>query len=151
MNDFKRMADGAPVHLLEHLNSVLSNSSDVEVLVGSDSQNRRDHTVYATTVVIRFRGNGAHVIYRREKAQKVTDLWTRLWGEVERSLAVARNLTTEGGIHVNRIDMDLNADERHGSSKLITAAVGYVRSYGYEARTKPDLLIASWAADVLCN
>ncbi len=40
-------------------------------------------------MVLRFHRNGAQVIYRRERAPKVNDLWTRLWGEVERSLAVA--------------------------------------------------------------
>lgn len=150
MNGFKRMNDGAPVHLLEHIRQALAEQPDLEVLVGSDSHNRRDHTVYTTTVVLRYRRNGAHVIYRREKASKAHDLWNRLWGEVERSIDVAKWLTTEGGVHVSRIDLDLNSDPRFGSHKLYTIAVGYVRSHGYEARTKPDLLIASWAANVLC-
>ena len=45
----------------------------------------------------------------------------------------------------------MNSDPRYGSHVLYNAAVGYVRSFGYEARTKPDLLVASWAANVLCN
>jgi predicted RNase H-related nuclease YkuK (DUF458 family) len=145
------MGDGRPVDLLAHLRRVLSEASGIELLVGSDSHNVGPHTVYATTVVVRYPRNGAHVVYRRERAPKVTDLWTRLWGEVERSLAVARLLREEGGLPVQRIDMDLNSDERFGSSRLHAAAVGYIRSHGYEPRTKPDPLIASWAANVLCN
>lgn len=150
MHGFKRMHDGSPVHLLDHVRSALDMAPDLEVLVGSDSHNRSDHTVYTTTVVLRYHRNGAQVIYRREKASKMNDLWARLWGEVERSLAVARMLTQEGGVRVSRIDLDLNSDPRHGSHRLHHTAVGYVRAHGYEARTKPDLLIASWAANVLC-
>ena len=151
MNDFKRMHDGSPVHLLDHVREAVSSNPGMEVLVGSDSHDRGDHTVYTTTVVLRYWRNGAHVIYKRERAARVNDLWSRLWGEVERSLAVARMLTQEGGVRVSRIDLDLNSDPRYGSHKLYSTAVGYVRSHGYEARTKPEMLIASWAANILCN
>jgi predicted RNase H-related nuclease YkuK (DUF458 family) len=151
LNGFRSMFDGRAVNVLDHVRHVLEHSRDVEVLVGSDSHNRAHHTVYSTAIVLRFRKNGAQVIYRREKAPKVTDLWTRLWGEVERSLAVASLLREQGRIPVQRIDMDLNSDARFGSHKLHTAAVGYIRSHGYEPHTKPDLLIASWAANILCN
>ena len=145
------MHDGHAVDLLSHVSGVLAANNDVEILVGSDSHNYARHTVYTTTVVLRFFRNGAQVIYRREKAPKVVDLWTRLWGEVERSLAVAQILRLDGHMSVRQIDLDLNSDARFGSHKLHTAAVGYVRSHGYEARTKPDLLIATWAANILCN
>lgn len=150
MKDFRVMDDGEPVHLIEHVRARLHAQPDVEVLVGSDSQNRSGHTIYTTTVVLRYRKNGAHVLYRREKRERIRDLWTRLWGEVELSLEVARTLM-EGGVNVSRIDMDLNSDPRFGSHKLHTTAVGYVRAQGYEARTKPELLIATWAANVLCQ
>ncbi|HMC96218.1 MAG TPA: ribonuclease H-like YkuK family protein [Flavobacteriales bacterium] len=148
---FKSMHDGRAVDLLAHVGGVLAAHRDVEVMVGSDSHNYANHTVYTTTVVMRFFRNGAQVVYRREKAPKVVDLWTRLWGEVERSLVVAQILRTQGSIDVCRIDMDLNSDARFGSHKLHTAAVGYVRSHGYEPHTKPDMLIATWAANLLCN
>ncbi len=75
----------------------------------------------------------------------------RLWGEVERSLSIADLLRDVEHIPVHHIDMDLNSDVRYGSNKLHTAAVGYIRSHGYEPHTKPEMLIASWAANVLCN
>lgn len=148
---FRSMYDGRAVDVLAHVRNVLSSTQDVEVLVGTDSHNRSNHTVYATAIVLRFKKNGAQVIYRREKAPKVNDLWTRLWGEVERSLAVATMLRDPGNIAVRRIDMDLNSDERYGSHKLHSAAMGYIRSHGYEPHTKPDMLIATWAANILCN
>jgi predicted RNase H-related nuclease YkuK (DUF458 family) len=150
MDDFQIMHEGTPVRLIEHVLERVNGQPDVEVLVGSDSQNRSGLTIYTTTVVLRYRQNGAHVLYRREKRERIRDLWTRLWGEVERSLDVARALM-EGGVNVSRIDMDLNSDPRFGSHRLHTTAVGYVRAQGYEARTKPDMLIATWAANVLCQ
>ena len=60
-------------------------------------------------------------------------------------------LRETGRIPVTRIDMDINSDDLYDSNKLHSAAVGYIRSHGYEPHTKPDLLIASWAANVLCN
>jgi predicted RNase H-related nuclease YkuK (DUF458 family) len=148
---FRSMADGRSVDALRVLQQVLADTPDVEVLVGTDSHNRGEHTVYSTAIVLRYFRNGAQVLYRSELAPKVTDLWSRLWGEVERSLAVATWLREEGRIPVQRIDMDLNSDVRFGSNKLHTAAVGYIRSHGYEPHTKPDLLIATWAANILCN
>lgn len=150
LNGFRSMYDGSSVDVIRHVRGVLECSRDVEVMVGTDSHNRAHHTVYSTAIVLRFKQNGAQVIYRRERAPKVSDLWTRLWGEVERSLGVARSLREEGLIPVQRIDMDLNSDARFGSNKLHTAAVGYVRSHGYEPHTKPDMLIATWAANLLC-
>jgi hypothetical protein len=91
------MDDGEAVHLIEHVRARLHAQPDIEVLVGSDSQNRCGHTIYTTTVVLRYRKNGAHVLYRREKRERIRDLWTRLWGEVERSLDVAHHLM-EGGV-----------------------------------------------------
>ncbi len=145
------MEDGRSVDLFAFVHAALEGRKDVEVMVGCDSHNRQLYTLYTTTVVLRYHRNGAQVLYRREKAPKVVDLWTRLWGEVERSLAVAQLLRESGRIPVRRIDMDLNSDNRFASNKLHTAAVGYIRSHGYEPHTKPDLLIASWAANVLCN
>lgn len=151
LEGFRIMGNGSAVDVLSHVRNVLDSAQDVEVLVGTDSHNRAYHTVYSTAIVLRFPKNGAHVIYRRERAPKVTDLWTRLWGEVERSLHVAGALRTAGAIPVQRIDMDLNSNARFGSHKLHTAAVGYVRACGYEPRTKPELLIATWAANILCQ
>ena len=67
----------------------------VEVHVGCDSQNHKRHTVYVTTVVFRFPNNGAHVIYRRERVPKILDMWTKLWGETERSVELANLILEE--------------------------------------------------------
>ena len=57
-----------------------------------------------TTVVFRFPASGAHVIYRKEKVPKILDMWTKLWGETERSVALANLLREETGVHAEQID-----------------------------------------------
>lgn len=89
------MGDGRTVSVLEHVRAQLDLYPDAEILVGSDSHNRGDRTVYTTAVVLRYRRNGAHVLYRRERHRRVQDMWTRLWGELEylrlgRVLAIKR-------------------------------------------------------------
>ncbi len=148
---FLIMHENTPVELLEHVRMALLEHPEIEVMVGTDSQNRSGYTIYTTAVVLRYKRNGAHVLYRRQKQARIRDMWTRLWGEVERSVDIAQLLRTQGGIPVRTIDMDLNSDPRFRSNRLHTTAVGYVRSQGYEARTKPELLIAGWAANVLCQ
>ena len=145
------MSNGSAVHLVEHVQQVVERSPDVQILIGSDSQNRNGSTTYATTVVFRYRNNGAHVLYKKEKTIKVNDLWTRLWAELERSIMVAEYLEEQAGIKIHQIDMDYNSDATFASNKVWSAAVGYLRSLGYRSGAKPDLLIASWAANVICN
>jgi len=78
-------------------------------------------------------------------------MWTRLWGELQRSIDVAGYLKFECGLPIEQIDLDLNSDPEFPSNKVFQAAVGYAQSMGYKAKTKPDLLMATWAANVLVN
>lgn len=123
----------------------------LDIHVGCDSQNYKRYTVYVTTVVFRYPDNGAHVIYRRERVPKITDLWTKLWGETERSVDLANLILEECHVRVKQIDLDFNSDPQHPSHKLISASAGYIASLGFKAQAKPDLLMAAWAANALCQ
>ena len=151
LDQFRVMSNGSVVQLVDHVQKVVEENPDVQILIGSDSQNRNGKTTYATTVVFRYKNNGAHVLYKKEKTIKVSDLWTRLWAELERSIIVADHLEGHAGVKVHQIDMDYNSDPAYASNRVWTAAVGYLRSMGYRSGAKPDLLIASWAANVICN
>ena len=124
---------------------------NLDVHVGCDSQNYKKYTVYVTTVVFRYPGNGAHVIYRKEKVPKICDLWTKLWGETERSVELALLLLNECKLKVKQIDLDYNSDPNYPSQKLISASSGYIASLGFQAKVKPELLMAVWAANALCH
>ncbi len=148
---FRTMDAHEPVNLLMHVQKLIRKNPEIKVYVGTDSQNFHKNTVYVSTVVLRYQNNGAHVLYQKEKMAKITDRWTRLWDEPNRSIDLAGYLRYEGGIDVSQIDLDFNSDPKFFSHKLLPAAVGYVQSMGYCAKSKPDLLMATWAANVLCN
>ena len=131
--------------------TAMTQESEVEVHVGCDSQNHKRHTVYVTTVVFRFPNNGAHVIYRRERVPKILDMWTKLWGETERSVELANLILEECNLRVHQSDLDFNSDSQYASHKLVSASSGYITSLGFNSKVKPDLLMAAWAANVLCQ
>ena len=108
--------------------TAMTSESDVQVHVGCDSQNHKRHTVYVTTVVFRFPNNGAHVIYRRERLPKILDMWTKLWGETERSVELANLILEECNLRVAQIDLDFNSDSKYASHKLVSASSGYILS-----------------------
>jgi predicted RNase H-related nuclease YkuK (DUF458 family) len=52
---------------------------------------------------------------------------------------------------VHQIDLDFNSDSKYASHKLVSASTGYITSLGFDSKVKPDLLMAAWAANVLCQ
>ena len=139
------------VQVFEYTLDYIAQNPEVEVHVGCDSQNYWNHTVYVTTLVFRYPGHGGHVIYKKEKVPVIRDLWTKLWGELERSLNLAIELDEKIGLRVHQIDLDFNSDPEYPSHKLLSAATGYAQSMGFNAKAKPELLMAAWAADALCH
>ncbi|NNC82585.1 MAG: hypothetical protein HKN79_03335 [Flavobacteriales bacterium] len=151
IEDFRVMTTGTPVDISSYLHEYLSLHPECEVHLGSDSQNFRSHTVYVTTIVLRHPGKGAHVLYRKDRIPIIRDMFTKLWGELERTIEMAEFLQNELLIEVEQIDLDYNSDENFPSNKVLSAASGYVQSLGYTVKAKPELLMAVWAANVLCN
>lgn len=149
--DFRIMHSGMQVDVFAYTVDFLSENPEVEVHIGCDSQNYQNHTVYVTALVFRFPGQGGHVLYHKEKVKRIPDLWTKLWGELERSIALAESLDKYCGVRVSKIDLDFNSDPAYPSNRLLSAATGYIQSLGYQAQAKPSMLIAAWAANVLCH
>lgn len=119
--------------------------------VGCDSQNLKRSTLYVTTIVLRLPGMGANVLYHKEKVPRISDMWTKLWGETERSVELANYLRDECNLPVHQIDLDFNEDPGFASHKLLHASSGYVKSMGFQCASKPSLLMAVWAANALCK
>lgn len=149
---FQKLTGPPKFDLAEYVENYLELQSDhdVKIYLGCDSQNRANTTVYATTVVFHVGDSGCHVIYQKETVPVIMDMWTRLWGEAERSVKAALYLR-DHGIEINTIDLDYNDDPNKKSNKLVSAAVGYVESLGFKARIKPELLPAVYAADDIVN
>jgi predicted RNase H-related nuclease YkuK (DUF458 family) len=135
-----------------YIKDKIKNIPYTKIYVGTDSQNKDTITHYVTAIVIHFNGNnGGHVIYAEEKVPIIKDRFTKLWGEVTRSLDVANFLKDDCGIPVQYIDLDLNSNVKWDSNKVLTSAVGLIKSSGFEARFKPNDAYAVRIADVLCK
>jgi predicted RNase H-related nuclease YkuK (DUF458 family) len=138
------------VSLDTYLSHYLSENPDAQIIIGCDSKNRDSETVYGLVIVLYKEKKGGHVLYAKQRMPRIRDRWSRLWREVELSVALANELQEKGFPKVKFIDLDLNPDPRFKSNDVVRAAVGLVESMGYEARTKPYSLCASYAADKVC-
>lgn len=145
---------GKEVDIVVHSKKMLKKYSgkydDLKIYVGTDSQNKRRKTVFATVIVYRFGTRGAHYIFSREKVKKIPDSkrFMRLWDEVERSLTVAKYLRSHD-IPIYRVDLDYNRKQNTGSHMVVASGAGYVIGEGFNVSTKPDELVATKAADHL--
>jgi predicted RNase H-related nuclease YkuK (DUF458 family) len=148
---FRKLGDRKRVDLVPYLKSCISERDDVKIYIGSDSHNMGGKTVYATVIVLHYGNNGAHVVYTKECIDRVTDTFTRLWEEVERSMQVAQHLVENGLPKATYIDLDFNPDPQYQSNAVLRAAVGYVESMGYIARVKPNAPAASCCADAIAH
>jgi predicted RNase H-related nuclease YkuK (DUF458 family) len=157
---FKTMTGKKIDNAVFYINEHMAKDPDMEykLYVGCDSQVTRNHNVYATVVVIHKVGHGAHVIYTRDSAPKSANAGTtgnvfvRLWGEVDRTLAVSTYLL-ENGLPAEHlvIDFDFNRKTEHRSHAVMASAMGCASQIGVEARVKPDAWSATYAANKLCR
>jgi predicted RNase H-related nuclease YkuK (DUF458 family) len=162
MKQWRCKHDGQRYDLISYTKKYLGENSnkDVNIYVGCDSQNvkKRKFTGYVTCVAFHFgssnidgfSGQGVHIIFKAEKYKRISDKFSRLWKEAEKSLAVAEQLRKHN-ILISRIDLDYNNDEAHLSNRLVKGGEGMIRGLGYNVASKPEELLASRAADHLIH
>lgn len=147
---FRKMNNGEQFELLEYVNSYLNGNDNMEILVGCDSQNKGDNTIYAVVVALYHKGKGAHVIFRKWKVQRERVRSVRLLNEVWFALETAEYLKNNGVSQgVTYIDIDLNPDPRYKSNEVFRQAVGMVEGMGYKCRFKSFGTMSTYAADNL--
>jgi predicted RNase H-related nuclease YkuK (DUF458 family) len=144
---FKSGTTHKPINLISYILKYITEYPETKIYVGSDSQNRGPETVYCTTIVLRYRQKGGHVLYHKSKVPIVRDFWSRLWRETEMSLETALFITENSPLKVESIDLDFNDDEFKASNKLIAASRGWITSAGFKCTTKPAQQVATRAAD----
>ena len=147
---FRILATDTTVDFDAYLKEYLSQYPETNIIIGCDSKNRDKETVYGLVIVLYKEKKGGHVLFAKERVPRIRDRWSRLWREVEMSVALANELQEKGFPKAQFIDLDLNPDPRYKSNDVVRAAVGLVESMGYQARTKPYSLCASYAADKVC-
>jgi predicted RNase H-related nuclease YkuK (DUF458 family) len=144
---FKSGTTGRPINLITYILDYIKEYPETKIYVGTDSQNRGPETIYATTVVLRYRTRGCHVLYYKTRVPLVRDFWSRLWRETEMSIETATFIVENSPLKVESIDLDFNDDEYKASNKLVSASKGWVSAAGFRSTTKPALQIATRAAD----
>ena len=122
---------------------------DIEIMIGTDSQNKGRKTTYSTVIVLYTPGHGGHCIFRRWTTPKETVRQVRLLKEVEESINIANELTEAGCPKPKYIDIDINPNPKYKSNEVYTTAKGWVESMGYEVRFKTIAPLVTSAADWL--
>jgi predicted RNase H-related nuclease YkuK (DUF458 family) len=140
-------------NVYDYVKNWLNKNEGTNIFIGCDSQETNNRITYVTTICLYQQGRGAHVIYRKEYEPKATrgktNMHTRLWAEVTKSIEVAemlKDLDKQITVHV-----DYNSKESEKSNQLYEAGIGYAKSMGYDAVGKPDAWAASSAADNYCR
>jgi predicted RNase H-related nuclease YkuK (DUF458 family) len=148
---FKSLGTYKEVDLIPYLKEKLAERDDIKLYIGTDSQNVKRKTVYAVVIVLHYGNNGGHVIYSRIEVPRIRDMFTKLWREVEDSIALAKYLVENGIMEPTYIDIDFNPDPKYDSNTILRAALGYVEASGFKPRSKPDAMAASHVADHIVN
>ena len=147
--EYKRLHDSVKVDLIGYIKDWIELKPNVEILIGCDSQNFSDKTIYAIVVALYDKGKGAHVLYNRWKTQREPTRNVRLLNEVWYAVEVAEHLKNAGLPKVKWIDIDINPDPKYKSNEVLRQAVGMVEGMGYSVRYKTLGPIATYAADHL--
>lgn len=124
----------------------LAENPGCEIYVGCDSQNKDRYTVYVTAICYRVGTRGVHVIYHKDKVERVNNIHVRLWSECERAIEVA-DMLSNNNVPIHQVELDYNDQEGVESNKLVKAGRGYIKGLGYRAGVKPEELVAARAAD----
>lgn len=137
---FKKFSGEVLENVEEYVKKYCSSHENIDVRVGTDSQNKDNKTVYCTVIALYDKGDGehghgAHCIFRRWKTDKERDRNTRLLNEVGASIEIAEKLK-EINIKVGEIDIDINPSPKYKSNEVYAAAKGWCEGLGYHTEFK---------------
>ena len=132
-----------------------------KVYLGADSVRFREKGVwfaeYTVAVVVHVNGNNGCKIFgeiskERDYDQKASKPAMRLMNEVYRVSDMFQRLAPIMGDFPVEVHLDINPNEAHGSSCVISQAIGYIRgTCNVIPLVKPRAFAASYAADRIAN
>lgn len=131
----------------EYIKNYLKDNPNIEIIIGTDSQNKSNYTKWSTVIVLYTPGHGGHCIFKRWKTTKEKIKNVRLLKEVEESLNIANWLVESGLPKPKYIDIDINPNPKYKSNEVYQAAKGWVESMGYEVRFKTIAPLVTCVAD----
>ena len=146
---YKTLQYNKDVDLIPYCQDYIKNHPNTQILIGCDSQNRGDNTIYAVVVGLYKPGKGAHVLFNKFSTKREKDNTSRLLNEVWHSVQAAEIFRNELNVMATWIDIDLNPDPKYRSNQVLASAVGVVTGMGYKVRHKGNSPVMTYAADHL--
>lgn len=148
---FKKFNGEKLLNVFDYIKNYISERKEdnIEIIIGTDSQNKGARTIYSTVIVLYTPGHGGHCIFKRWKTKKEKVRQVRLLNEVEESINIANALVDAGCPKPKYIDVDINPNPRFKSYEVYQTAKGWVESLGYEVRFKTIAPLVTSAADWL--
>jgi predicted RNase H-related nuclease YkuK (DUF458 family) len=138
---------------------IQSSSKESKIYIGGDSERfklkDKWFADYATVVVVHINGkNGAKIFGEITREQdydyKPNRPSLRLMNEVIKVAELYYKLAETIGDRPVELHLDINPDERHGSSCVVTQAIGYIMgTCNITPKIKPYAFAASCCADRL--
>jgi len=132
-------------------------SAETKIYLGCDSERLRVNNIwyadYVLAIVVHINGNSGCKIFgevHRERIydQKVSKPAMRLMTEVYKVSELYLKLGEVLEDRQVEVHLDINPDEMHGSSCVISQAIGYIKgTCNVTPLVKPNAFAASYAAD----
>jgi predicted RNase H-related nuclease YkuK (DUF458 family) len=131
-----------------YISDYISTNGEVRLYIGCDSKQSGDFTTYAVSAVLYIKGLGGHVVYSIDRVPRIRDMFTKLWGEVERTRDFLEYLGEDMKPFIDEVHLDFNSKPTHKSYMVHDAGVGLINSMGYKAIGKPN---GSWCASYVSD
>lgn len=138
--------------VIEHISAYMEADPKAryKLIIGTDSQTTRKHTVFVSALIVQRIGKGARFFFRKSKRKTVSELRHRVYLETELSLQLMEALHHAGfSSYLSEwpVEVHLDVGQKGETRQLIQDVVGWVTAVGYIAKIKPDAYGASSVAD----
>lgn len=149
--------ENVPERLLNFYEINKEYDNQMDIVIGTDSQNFPGATKVVTVIAMVCERHGGIYMYRTKKIDLIDNVKQKLQFETGDSLLLAQDLvdilesdakyhemyaSCELSIHV-----DAGNSDRGKTKRLIPELIGWINSCGYHAKVKPDSFAASSIAD----
>lgn len=151
-NKFRKLHDYSEiVNIIKYVKEFLKEhkDEDIKLYLGTDSQNKRKTTMYATVLSFRFPNKGVHAVYFKKSIDKEKVKFTRLYNELTLTIDTALWFR-KNGVEIDFLEFDFNPDQEKGNSnELISSAEGLSKGHYFTPLVKPECQISTRIADSL--
>jgi len=134
---------------MNHILDSLCNNHSYEIHVGCDSHKIGNQYIFAVVIAgyIQRRGGTFFFYRKRSKDAQLSNMKVRLMKEVELALDIAQQIESHFPKRKITVHLDLNPRPEFASYRVLSSAVSWVKSCGYNALVKPNAWASSSLAD----